>query len=130
MIDLDNFKAVNDTFGHPVGDKVIRAVADKLKSSLRGGDILCRYGGEEFLVVLPNVAESPGRQIMERVREICASVSIPDVGRAVTVSIGLAVCRESEDLEELIPRADEALYRAKGGGRNRVELFREERASE
>lgn len=125
MIDIDNFKEINDTFGHPVGDEVLRSVARELTSSFREGDLLARYGGEEFVVILPKVTDSAAMQIMERIRERCCAREVPEVGRAVTVSVGLAVTSGAEQLEHMIARADDALYRAKRSGKNRVELFRE-----
>ncbi len=122
MADLDHFKRVNDELGHLVGDEVLREVGRRLESAVRGGDTVGRYGGEEFLLVLPSSSAETGRQVAERVRERIESAPVQVDGHAVplTVSVGVAALGEDESAAELLQRADEALYAAKQAGRNRV----------
>ncbi|MFP4151415.1 MAG: diguanylate cyclase [Alkalispirochaeta sp.] len=125
MIDLDHFKEINDYFGHSTGDSVITSVAAAIRRELRAGDILGRYGGEEFIVVLLNTELESARHTLERIRRACESEEISGLPRPVTCSIGFAVTgtdRSLEPIDEMIRRADAALYRAKRNGRNRVEL--------
>ncbi|UUX50927.1 PleD family two-component system response regulator [Nisaea acidiphila] len=125
MLDIDHFKEVNDTHGHPVGDKVLKSVADALTNSLRSVDMVARIGGEEFVVVMPDTSEEFAGMVAERLRVRVAetNVVVDGIDEAITVniSIGLTMRRE-EDLtvEDLIRRADKALYSAKAAGRNRV----------
>jgi diguanylate cyclase (GGDEF)-like protein/PAS domain S-box-containing protein len=125
MIDADHFKDINDRHGHDVGDLVLRMLVDTCHDGLRKHDVLARYGGEEFVVLLPETTPQGAQSVMERVRERIEATSLSlDDGREVrlTVSIGLASIRDpDEGLEELLKRADEALYQAKGAGRNRVQ---------
>lgn len=126
MADLDHFKRVNDRFGHPAGDAVLRGVASLLLAGLRGTDVAGRYGGEEFLVVLPQT-DLPGAALLaERWRQSLEEtpLALPDGGTlCATVSVGVAALGQGVDRpEELVRSADEALYTAKGRGRNRVEL--------
>ena len=124
MADLDNFKRVNDTHGHPTGDAVLRAAAARLGARLRNYDALGRYGGEEFLVVLPGCGRDSAQEIAER---MCASLAATPVRTSagdirITVSLGFALADSTSRtrMDELINAADEALYRAKREGRNRV----------
>ncbi|HEU4740597.1 MAG TPA: sensor domain-containing diguanylate cyclase [Meiothermus sp.] len=119
MLDVDQFKAYNDTFGHPAGDEVLRQIAHLVKMMLRAGDIPARYGGEEFAVVLPNTSAQGAMALAERLRQTVAHVSWPL--RPVTVSVGVASqTAAAEDPLTLIAAADQALYEAKRAGRNRV----------
>jgi two-component system cell cycle response regulator len=123
MIDLDHFKAVNDTYGHLVGDRVLRAVAAACRRVLREGDVLVRYGGEEFLVVLPGAGQVDVNGVGERIRRAVAETTIEDGDQrvGVTVSIGGATYRDtSVSMDALIGLADTALYEAKEGGRDRI----------
>ena len=124
LIDIDRFKMLNDRFGHPVGDAVLRDVASAINGAVRSFDVLARYGGEEFAVVLPETDEEGALQVAERVREaVSGAVLMPKAGprRKVTVSIGSATApEEGANPAELIASADDALYRAKDTGRNRV----------
>jgi diguanylate cyclase (GGDEF)-like protein len=124
MLDVDNFKRYNDTFGHPAGDEALRFVGDSLQRIIRADDLACRYGGEEFCVILP---ECSLRQATIRADEIRAQLKELHMARAVeipgelTVSIGVAAFEETTDQGNLLLRfADDALYQAKRGGRDRV----------
>ena len=120
--DIDHFKRVNDQFGHPGGDEVLRFIAEKMRLYLRDTDILGRYGGEEFLIVLPETDSVGAVAVAERIREAIAEASIPtEKGEAaITLSLGVAAYNETtHDLETLIARADQALYVSKYKGRNR-----------
>ena len=122
MIDIDHFKQVNDEFGHKAGDRVLADLAAILADSLRMPDKVGRYGGEEFLIVLPHTNLTQGRKIAERIRAAVGvgRFSVGAKNAKLTVSIGLTQFQKGEDLEQLQSRADQALYEAKGGGRNQV----------
>jgi two-component system, cell cycle response regulator len=128
MIDLDHFKRVNDTFGHLVGDDVLRDVAQLLGDTIRGNDIVARYGGEEFLVLLPETDDAGAESFAERIRAAVEAHPFNNSGDApalrLTASIGVAVfpAARIETVEDLFARADAALYRAKADGRNRVRM--------
>jgi len=121
LLDLDHFKQVNDTHGHSAGDDVLRAFADRLRSELRAGDIVGRWGGEEFLVILPRTDLDGARAIAERIRSVTAAepVVAGDQSIAVTVSAGCAL-GPGPSIEAVVQVADTCLYDAKVGGRNRV----------
>ncbi|MGQ3054809.1 MAG: GGDEF domain-containing protein [Roseateles sp.] len=122
LADLDHFKRVNDLHGHSAGDAVLRAFAQAGQAAMRGTDVLARWGGEEFLVLMPDTAMPPALGGMERLREHTAALQV-DVGGAtvsVTVSIGLTGHRRGETLAQTLERADRLLYKAKAEGRNRV----------
>jgi diguanylate cyclase (GGDEF)-like protein len=121
MLDIDHFKHVNDTFGHAGGDAVLRDFSARLQGVLRVEDVAGRWGGEEFLVILPLTELAGGIMLGERVRECIAATPFPlgDQTFPVTVSIGCA-STDTDDSEEVIRRADDALYRAKENGRNQV----------
>lgn len=119
MFDIDRFKSVNDRFGHEIGDLALRNFADRLKTNLRGVDLIARIGGEEFLVALPGVDLAAGYATAERVRRIAAAAT-PGAPR-ITVSAGVSTLKGVDGgPEDLLRRADQALYQAKSGGRNRV----------
>ena len=119
MIDIDYFKKVNDTFGHPTGDRLLQYVAHSITTSVRPSDLTFRFGGEEFLVLLSNVDETIAQAAAERIR---ASVASPAEERpTVTVSVGVAMRHPGEQNDALVMRADRALYLAKSKGRDRVE---------
>lgn len=129
MADIDVFKQINDTCGHPCGDEVLRAFAGRLRADLRPEDLCCRYGGEEFLIFLGGVSIDVGRAVAERLRRAMEQTEISCDGRIirVTVSFGVSGVRgaaESSDarrrLEDAVRRADDCLYAAKNAGRNRV----------
>ena len=125
VLDIDFFKAVNDTHGHEAGDDVLREFATRLKKSIRGIDLACRYGGEEFVVVMPDTDMAVATMVAERLRRrIAADAFLINRGEhkvAVTISIGLAALGGTGDVAaDVLKRADQALYRAKRDGRNRV----------
>lgn len=124
MIDIDHFKPINDTWGHETGDKVLRQVAALLKSGCRQGDLVSRWGGEEFAVLLQNRTASQAAEVAERLRRLVAGWSwdriIPE--QTVTISVGIAEHFADHDLAHVIQRADEKLYQAKRSGRNLVVL--------
>ena len=123
MIDLDHFKQVNDTHGHPAGDGVLQETARRVRLALRDLDLLGRYGGEELIALLPAVGKAQAVVVAERIRQSLAAVPIQagPVALYQTLSIGIATAPEDGlDLEHLMARADQALYAAKRSGRNRV----------
>jgi diguanylate cyclase (GGDEF)-like protein/hemerythrin-like metal-binding protein len=120
LLDIDHFKRVNDTFGHCVGDDVLREVADGVRSTIRLADSLTRWGGEEFIVLLPNTGLTSAIALAERVRRGLAARVFATAGH-VTASFGVAEFAPSESREAWVDRADRAMYRAKDRGRNRVE---------
>ena len=127
ILDIDYFKNVNDTYGHDVGDKVLQDFAERISGTVRGIDLACRYGGEEFLIAMPDTDLAFASVVAERLRqEIATQKFVLNGGRdelAVTVSVGLASTEsgpEDDNAQKLIKRTDEALYEAKTGGRNRV----------
>jgi two-component system, cell cycle response regulator len=124
IIDLDRFKAINDTHGHDGGDEVLREFAMRLRKSVRGIDLACRYGGEEFVVVMPDTEGHIGEKVAERIRASIEQTPFRIGGRTelnVTISVGVAMLEPPHDtVATLMKRADMALYEAKRGGRNRV----------
>jgi diguanylate cyclase (GGDEF)-like protein len=121
LCDVDHFKRVNDGYGHLVGDQVLQTVAQCLQTHLRKQDLLMRWGGEEFLVVVMGEDAKELMQLAERLRSKIASQPMPPIGN-VTASFGVALRQPLEQLHQLFDRADQALYRAKEGGRNQVVL--------
>jgi diguanylate cyclase (GGDEF)-like protein len=119
MLDIDHFKAINDTFGHQAGDHVLIEIASRLRRSLRGNDMVARWGGEEFIVLVRDCALPDAGRLAENIRAAIAEVPFGPMGR-ITVSIGAAEARDNEDLQSWLSRADQALYRAKRAGRNEV----------
>jgi diguanylate cyclase (GGDEF)-like protein len=123
LFDIDHFKSVNDTYGHPGGDRVLCEVARRLRDSARTGDIVARYGGEEFGILLPGANDEDMAEIGERIRAAVAGVPIAADARTVitvTVSGGTATLGEGRSSEEAVLAADRALYAAKNAGRNRI----------
>ena len=120
LIDIDNFKLVNDSFGHQVGDEVLQEVAAVLKSSTRATDLVGRWGGEEFLIVAPFIELTGAQSMAEKLRAAIEQAEYRTVHRQ-TASFGVSSYRPGDDTEAMLSRADEALYRAKSEGRNRVE---------
>ncbi len=119
MLDIDHFKVVNDTFGHNIGDDVLVDIADTLRVSVRNSDTVGRWGGEEFLVILPSTDLEQAGAVAEKVRGRVADLKLPTVGK-VTVSLGVAEYQADDTEQQVVARADIALYAAKEGGRNRV----------
>ena len=126
LFDIDHFKRINDTLGHAAGDDVLRLVGQTLSESSRRVDWAIRWGGEEFLVLLPDCTLEGARVLAERFRAAVERLPGPGGGRALTVSGGIAQYRSPEPSEQLLRRADELMYRAKSAGRNRVELAESE----
>lgn len=131
IFDIDHFKRVNDTYGHDAGDRVLMALAELFTHALRGGDIPTRFGGEEFVVLLPVVGRTDGMSVAERIRKRVKAMRFEDdlADLRITISAGLARRARGETLDEVIMRADAALYRAKEGGRNRVVMADEAAAA-
>ena len=122
MCDIDNFKTINDTFGHDVGDIAIKTVGHTILDNIRVGDVACRYGGDEFLIVfttdIHEVIDKRMKKIAEDVKE---SLKLPFVD--ITLSVGIAFNEGKESLEELIKKADEALYSSKENGKNQITYY-------
>jgi diguanylate cyclase (GGDEF)-like protein len=126
MLDIDNFKRVNDRYGHLTGDEVLEKIAALIRRNIRDTDIVGRYGGEEFIIILPHTNLSSAWVIAERIRSIIEKAEMKDPAGnvfAVTVSQGLSNWERGEDADSLISCCDEALYKAKGKGRNRVQIL-------
>lgn len=125
MLDVDHFKEVNDTLGHQAGDIVLRDVASALRRTLRAFDVCCRIGGEEFVVILPASDARRGMRSAERIRVAVQALRVnvrADEALKITISGGLATLRDADSVGDFLHRADDALYRAKHGGRDRMEL--------
>lgn len=126
MIDVDHFKTINDTYGHSSGDEVLRSLAARLKSMMRTNDTLCRYGGEEFALILPHIGLENSSFLLERLRKTIEAMVV-DLEQAikvsVTISIGIAELQDGLAPGQLVTRADESLYRSKRTGRNRVTCY-------
>lgn len=121
MVDIDHFKSINDTFGHSAGDEVLRVVAATLQSPLRDSDILCRYGGEEFAIVLPNTDIDQAFLVADRLRNAISQAQIPIPKLKVTASMGVsAISATTSDPQEMLDQADQCLYVAKRQGRDQV----------
>ncbi|HOC58379.1 MAG TPA: diguanylate cyclase [Smithellaceae bacterium] len=129
MADIDHFKEVNDIYGHNAGDRILKGVSHTIRSSLRVEDICGRWGGEEFLLILPETDLSAAASVAEKLLMAVRNLSTPWEGKNISVTISLGVNQfvRGMDMETCIGRADEALYRAKAGGRNRFEMAVENR---
>ncbi|MHA6493008.1 sensor domain-containing diguanylate cyclase [Pseudomonas borbori] len=126
MFDIDHFKKVNDTFGHPAGDKVIQVVAEVVREQIRDTDYAGRYGGEEFVILLPDIDSSGAMLFAERLRARIESLLVTYEGQSIpfTISLGVAdLSHQTDEHKQLIERADQALYLSKQGGRNRVTCY-------
>ncbi len=124
MADLDHFKEINDTWGHAAGDRVLEAFGRLLLEGLREEDLPGRIGGEEFLVLLPGMGEDEAFQCAERIRKMVESMELKYPPRQITASFGVSSLKKGQSMDDVIHRADEALYDAKTSGRNRVEKAR------
>lgn len=127
LVDIDHFKAFNDTYGHLVGDEVLRAIARKIQAQLRDIDVVSRFGGEEFFIIMPETEKKNARTAMERVRSAIASTILagPD-GADVSVSVSIGIAEfpgDGTEAEPLIKAADMAMYQSKAGGRNRLTVY-------
>jgi diguanylate cyclase (GGDEF)-like protein/PAS domain S-box-containing protein len=124
FIDIDHFKSINDRFGHRVGDVALKMVARTLSNALRSYDFLGRWGGEEFLCLLPNVQQPQLEICTERLRALVqkSSTEVSERNLVVTISLGAVVASENDDLEQIVQRADDLMYQSKQQGRNRVTL--------
>ncbi len=120
MVDIDHFKLINDGHGHSAGDQVLAALGRTLVTVLRSNDLVCRWGGEEFLIVLPDTPPAGALLMADRLRQAIAALK--GLPTPVTVSIGIAACAQDDTPFDLVARADEALYAAKSGGRDRVSV--------
>jgi diguanylate cyclase (GGDEF)-like protein len=122
LVDIDHFKSINDDYGHDTGDRVLRELALLLRSSLRAQDSIARWGGEEFLMILPQTGTDGARTVAEKVRQAVAERihQCGDASFSVTVTIGIAIYDHDASLEQVIRDADESLYRGKDCGRNQV----------
>ncbi|MDB2562462.1 GGDEF domain-containing protein [Sulfurimonas sp.] len=128
MIDIDDFKNINDTYGHTIGDQVIKLLASLLKSHTRESDIASRFGGEEFVILLPSTSEKGALKIAENLRSVVASQNVKisnDKYIKFTISLGLSSMKNNEDnlISDILNRADKALYEAKENGKNKTEVF-------
>ncbi|PSD34147.1 GGDEF domain-containing protein, partial [Acinetobacter radioresistens] len=120
LIDIDRFKRVNDTYGHDIGDEVLKILAKLIQENFRKEDLCCRYGGEEFIVVIPNNNKQEIYESAERFRRIVEAFEINNVGR-ITISIGIASWPDSaEEFTQVLKIADNNLYYAKNNGRNQI----------
>jgi diguanylate cyclase (GGDEF)-like protein len=124
MLDIDFFKLVNDNYGHQIGDRVLIEVSNQIIKNVRNSDLVGRYGGEEFIVILPDIKSEDAYKLAERIRLSIQEYDFGVSGLKVTISIGLAQ-RNTEDGKAIINRADNLLYQAKMKGRNRIENIEE-----
>lgn len=124
FLDIDNFKRVNDTYGHDIGDEVIKIIAKTVQSNLRINDYIGRWGGEEFIIVYSNVDDSGISIVAEKIRHLIETsrVRSADNEVLVTVSIGTTISKEGDTVESIVKRADELMYKSKLGGKNRVTI--------
>lgn len=118
LVDIDHFKAINDTHGHCVGDVALQAVAEAMEQASRACDLVCRYGGEEFAILAPNTSSDEAAAFAERIRETIEQANGLPHGLRLTVSVGFTATREGRSLDDLLSVADLALYDAKHLGRN------------
>ena len=125
FIDIDNFKSVNDIYGHEAGDLVLKTVAKTLSHNLRGIDIIARWGGEEFIICIDNINKELMEKLLNKLRILVEKTEVHYNQKiiSVTISVGGTVIQENETKEEIIKRADELMYKSKDSGRNKVTIF-------
>jgi diguanylate cyclase (GGDEF)-like protein len=119
IIDIDNFKSINDSYGHDIGDEILKEVANVLQEKIRQVDILARWGGEEFLVLAPNTDHDNVQILAEKLRLTIENHHFNEV-KNITISLGVSTLKETDTLTELFKRADQGLYYAKEHGKNQV----------
>jgi len=122
MLDIDKFKNINDTYGHQVGDDVIIALANKLIQHQRTSDIVCRYGGEEFVILLPNTSQENAKTLGEKIRVAIESSSVANLKYTISLGVSSVDIENDTDIESALKRADDALYEAKESGRNTIKV--------
>jgi diguanylate cyclase (GGDEF)-like protein len=120
MCDIDHFKKINDTFGHDVGDNALKIFSTKINENIREVDMLARWGGEEFMILMPNINADKASSVAEKLRKIIEATEIKTI-ESLTASFGVTHLNDEDTAESLIKRVDEAMYSAKKGGRNKVE---------
>lgn len=125
MVDIDDFKAINDSYGHQVGDEVLIAIAQLLRSGCREEDLAARFGGEEFTILLVHTNAEQGKLQVERIRRDLENLDIDKIGSLVTASFGLSALTDNKSIDKMINQADQALYQAKEKGKNRVIIYGE-----
>jgi diguanylate cyclase len=130
MVDIDHFKRLNDEFGHLLGDEVLRQASSIFSQQLRKNDVVCRYGGEEFAILLPQTNFQQAQAVAEKLRKVVEGWQFPGVPRAVTISAGIASCpAHGNTRDDVVKAADAALYVAKQSGRNCIVVAPLERAA-
>ena len=122
MIDIDYFKKINDSYGHSTGDQILISLTDMMLKTIRESDILSRWGGDEFLLLMPNIRAKEAHNVLERIRDMVEKKNFTN-GIKLTISIGISQIKDSDTLDELIDRADAAQYKAKANGRNNVQVL-------
>ena len=122
MFDIDHFKEINDNFGHPAGDTILKELSKLIKNIIRDSDVLCRVGGEEFIVIADYTNLTEAKKLAEKIRIKISENNFPYV-RKVTISLGVTEARDNDTVNSLLERVDKALYNAKENGRNRVEVL-------
>jgi diguanylate cyclase (GGDEF)-like protein len=127
MVDLDEFKLINDSYGHTCGDQVLKQLVTAFNEEIRGSDVVFRYGGEEFVILLTNTTLESARYIAERIRNAVCNLNVQQRGEEIktSVSIGLSMLHPEDTVKRLLERADYAMYTAKNAGKNRVNVCRE-----
>jgi diguanylate cyclase (GGDEF)-like protein len=124
FVDIDHFKRVNDSYGHDTGDIVLKMVAQTMSHNIRSFDVIGRWGGEEFLIILVNVSRGQLQAVAEKLRVLVqhSSLNIGDANISVTISIGATMARKNDTVESIVKRADLLMYRSKGKGRNTITI--------
>jgi len=122
LMDIDDFKAINDRFGHQAGDRVLKKIADVIRKGVRATDLIGRWGGEEFLILSPETDVAGGISLAGKMRTLLEETDLDEICGSRTASFGVAAFNQSDDVEAVIGRADAGLYAAKNGGKNRIEV--------